>query len=80
MAGQVNAFSWFVLRGQLQGIALLRLPFLHEFQQPLEMLRAVDLTPRIIPVHHIFEDIFDCVRWLEEEFVSGRSTLEPRML
>jgi len=48
-------------------------------RQPLEMLRAVDLTPRVIPEHHIFEDIFDCVRWLEEEFVSGRSTLESRI-
>jgi SulP family sulfate permease len=42
-------------------------------RQPLEMLRAVNLTPRVIPEHHIFEDIFDCVRWLEEEFVSGES-------
>lgn len=48
--------------------------------QPLEMLRAVNLTPRVIPAHHIFEDIFDCVRWLEDEFVSGRSTLEARMI
>ena len=37
--------------------------------QPLSMLRAVDLVPRVIPENHIFEDIFDCVRWLEEEFV-----------
>lgn len=48
--------------------------------QPLEMLRAVDLTPRIIPAHHIFVDIFDCVRWLEEEFVSGESPLKPRAI
>ncbi|HNP31549.1 MAG TPA: SulP family inorganic anion transporter, partial [Nitrospirales bacterium] len=48
--------------------------------QPLEMLRAVDLTPRIIPEHHIFEDIFDCVRWLEEEFVSDKTTLNPRVI
>jgi len=48
--------------------------------QPLEMLRAVDLTPRIIPEQHIFDDIFDCIRWLEEEFVSGQSTLEPRIM
>ncbi|WNM60918.1 SulP family inorganic anion transporter [Candidatus Nitrospira neomarina] len=48
--------------------------------QPLEMLRAVDLTPRIVPEHHIFEDIFDCVRWLEEEFVSDKTTLNPRVI
>ncbi len=48
--------------------------------QPLKMLRAVGLTPRIIPEHHIFEDIFDCVRSLEEEFVSGKSSLMPRTL
>ncbi|GJL70500.1 MAG: sodium-independent anion transporter [Nitrospirales bacterium] len=48
--------------------------------QPLEMLRAVDLTPRLIPAHHIFVDIFDCVRWLEEEFVSGETPLTPRVI
>lgn len=48
--------------------------------QPLEMLRAVDLTPRLIPAHHIFDDIFDCVRWLEEEFVSGKTPLKPRVI
>ncbi len=37
--------------------------------QPLAMLRAVDLVPGVIPEDHIFEDIFDCVRWLEEKFV-----------
>jgi len=42
--------------------------------QPLTMLRAVDLIPRMIPEHHIFEDIFDCVRSLEEEFVNQPST------
>lgn len=41
--------------------------------QPLTMLRAVDLVPRLIPEHHLFEDIFDCVRWLEEEFVNQPS-------
>ncbi len=41
--------------------------------QPLKMLRAVDLVPRLIPEHHLFEDIFDCVRWLEEEFVNQPS-------
>jgi sulfate permease, SulP family len=41
--------------------------------QPLTMLRAVDLLPRLIPEHHLFEDIFDCVRWLEEEFVKHPS-------
>ncbi len=37
--------------------------------QPLSMLRAVDLVPRLIPEDHIFEDIFDCIQSLEEEFV-----------
>ncbi len=45
--------------------------------QPLTMLRAVDLVPRLIPEEHIFEDIFDCVRSLEEEFVFQKSTKEP---
>ncbi|MGP0593396.1 SulP family inorganic anion transporter [Nitrospira sp. T9] len=48
--------------------------------QPLEMLRAVNLTPRLIPEHHIFGDIFDCVRCLEEEFVAGESSLKPRVI
>ncbi|MDT7042964.1 SulP family inorganic anion transporter [Candidatus Nitronereus thalassa] len=42
-------------------------------EQPLQMLRAVDLIPRLIPDHHVFLDIFDCVIWLEDEFVSGKS-------
>ena len=42
--------------------------------QPLTMLRAVDLVPRLIPEHHLFEDIFDCVQWLEEEFVNQPPT------
>ncbi len=42
-------------------------------EQPLKMLRAVDLIPRLIPEHHVFEDIFDCVLSLEAEFVSGQS-------
>ena len=41
--------------------------------QPLAMLRAVDLVPRLIPEQRIFEDIFDCVRWLEEEFIFEKS-------
>ncbi len=41
--------------------------------QPLTMLRAVDLVPRIIHDDHIFEDIFECVQWLEEEFVFERT-------
>ncbi len=45
--------------------------------QPLTMLRAVDLVPRLIPENHIFDDIFDCVRWLEEEFIFKKSTDEP---
>ena len=43
-------------------------------EQPLRMLRAVDLIPRLIPEHHVFEDIFHCVLSLEAEFVSGKST------
>ena len=46
-------------------------------RQPLTMLHAVDLVPRLIPKQHIFEDIFDCVRWLEEEFVFQKPTEEP---
>ena len=45
--------------------------------QPLTMLRAVDLVPRVIPEDHIFDDIFECVRWLEEEFIFKKSTEEP---
>ena len=45
--------------------------------QPLTMLRAVDLVPRLIPEHHLFEDIFDCVRWLEEDFVNQPSGQDP---
>ena len=45
--------------------------------QPATMLRAVDLVPRIIPEAHIFDDIFDCVRGLEEEFVFNKSTDAP---
>jgi len=43
--------------------------------QPLQMLRAVDLIPKLIPEHHVFQDIFDCVLWLEDEFVAGKSAL-----
>ncbi len=44
--------------------------------EPLTMLRAVDLVPSLIPERHIFDDIFDCVRWLEEEFIFKRSSEE----
>ena len=49
-------------------------------EQPLTMLRAVDLVPRLIPEHHIFEDIFDCVQWLEEEFVNQPSTRDSHSI
>ncbi len=42
--------------------------------QPIQMLRAVDLVPRLIPENHIFEDIFNCVQWLEENFVNQPSS------
>ena len=45
--------------------------------QPLTMLRAVDLVPRLIPEQHIFDDIFDCVRWLEEEFIFKKPREDP---
>ncbi len=45
--------------------------------QPLSMLRAVDLVPRLIPEQHLFEDIFDCVQWLEENFVNQPSGKDP---
>ena len=46
--------------------------------QPIQMLRAVGLVPGLIPEHHIFEDIFDCVQWLEEDFVNQPSMLNSR--
>jgi len=36
---------------------------------PLEILRAVDIVPRIIPEEHIFDDIFNCIQKFEEDFV-----------
>ncbi|GJL62556.1 MAG: sodium-independent anion transporter [Nitrospirales bacterium] len=60
---------------QKRGIRVL-LANLHS--EPLTMLRAVDLVPRLIPEEHIFDDIFDCVRWLEEEFVFKKTTTEPQ--
>ncbi|MDX1411918.1 MAG: SulP family inorganic anion transporter, partial [Nitrospirales bacterium] len=45
--------------------------------QPSTMLRAVDLVPRIIPENHIFDDIFNCVQWLEEEFIFKKSPEVP---
>ncbi len=47
-------------------------------RQPLEMLRAVDLVPQVIPEDHIFEDIFDCVQWLEEKFVFEGADQPPQ--
>ncbi len=48
--------------------------------QPLAMLRAVDLVPRLIQEDHLFEDIFDCVRWLEEDFVNQPSSQDSHSL
>ncbi len=45
--------------------------------QPLTMIRAVDLVPGMIPEDRLFEDIFDCVRFLEEEFVFQTSQEGP---
>ena len=47
-------------------------------RQPIQMLRAVGLVPRLVPEHHIFEDIFDCVQWLEEDFVNQPSKQNSR--
>ncbi len=47
--------------------------------QPIHMLRAVGLVPGLVPEHHIFEDIFDCVQWLEEDFVNQPSTQDSRI-
>ena len=46
--------------------------------QPMQMLRAVDLVPRLIPEDHIFEDIFNCVQWLEEDFVNQPSSQQSQ--
>ncbi len=37
--------------------------------QPLKMFQDVGLIPKAISRDCIFEDIFDCVRWLEKKFV-----------
>jgi len=38
--------------------------------QPLKMFQDVGLIPNVVPNDCIFEDIFDCVHWLEKKFVS----------
>ena len=43
-------------------------------EEPVELFRAVNIVPQIIPEDHIFDDIFDCVQWLEEKFVFKNST------
>ena len=45
-------------------------------ESPLKILRAVGLVPRLIPEEHIFDDIFDCIQSLEEEFVFDKSGLD----
>lgn len=45
-------------------------------ESPLKILRAVGLVPRVIPEEHIFDDIFDCIQSLEEEFVFDKSGLD----
>jgi sulfate permease, SulP family len=40
---------------------------------PLNILRAVDIVPRIVPEEHIFGDIFNCIKQIEEDFVFKKS-------
>jgi SulP family sulfate permease len=48
--------------------------------QPLKMFKDTGLIPQIIPQDNIFEDIFDCVRSLEERFVLEKSKKMTRLV
>ena len=48
--------------------------------QPLKMFKDTGLIPNIIPQDRIFEDIFDCVRSLEERFVFEKSKKMTRLI
>ncbi|NIS37687.1 STAS domain-containing protein, partial [Candidatus Saccharibacteria bacterium] len=41
----------------------------HVNENPIGMLKAVGLIPRVIPDESIYDHIFDCIQNLEEEFV-----------
>jgi len=45
----------------------------HVNESPIKIMRAVNIVPRIIPEDHIFDHIFDCIQWLEEDFVFKKS-------
>jgi SulP family sulfate permease len=48
--------------------------------QPLKMFKDTGLIPQIISQDKIFEDIFDCVRSLEERFVLEKSKKMTRLV
>jgi sulfate permease, SulP family len=48
--------------------------------QPLKMFKDTGLIPQVIPQDRIFEDIFDCVRSLEERFVLEKSKKMTRLI
>lgn len=48
--------------------------------QPLKMFKDTGLIPKIISEDRIFEDIFDCVRSLEERFVVEKSKKMTRLI
>ena len=48
--------------------------------QPLKMFRDTGLIPQVISQDKIFEDIFDCVRSLEERFVVEKSKKMTRLI
>ena len=48
--------------------------------QPLKMFKDTGLIPQVIPQDRIFEDIFDCVRSLEERFVHEKSKKMTRLI
>jgi len=48
--------------------------------QPLKMFKDTGLIPKIISQDRIFEDIFDCVRSLEERFVVEKSKKMTRLI
>ncbi len=48
--------------------------------QPLKMFRDTGLIPKIISQDRIFEDIFECVRSLEQKFVFEKSKKMTRLI
>ena len=48
--------------------------------QPLQMFEDTGLIPKVITQDRIFEDIFDCVRSLEQKFVFEKSQKMTRLI